>query len=282
MHILSIQSWVAAGHVGNAAAVFPLQRLGAAVSAIHTVQFSNHPGHGAHTGRAYPADETRALIDGLAAHGTLATIDAILSGYIGDPATGDAILHAVALTPQALYACDPVIGDDGREYVSPGVAGFFRARAVPRADILTPNQFELATLTGLPCGTRAEAERAAAALRDRLHGPAILLVTSLIVAETPADALDLLVAAADGTRWLRVPRLAARFRGAGDVMSALFLFHVLSSLSPLAAAARAASSLHGLLRLTDERGSPELLLVEAQAALVAPTDAVAITPQARR
>ena len=54
MNILSIQSWVAYGHVGNASAVFPLQRLGAEVWAINTVQFSNHTGYGAWRGQVFP------------------------------------------------------------------------------------------------------------------------------------------------------------------------------------------------------------------------------------
>ncbi|MBX9700789.1 MAG: pyridoxal kinase, partial [Acetobacteraceae bacterium] len=65
MNILSIQSWVAYGHVGNAAAVFPLQRLGAEVWAVHTVQFSNHPGHGQFRGAVLPPALIRDCVDGI-------------------------------------------------------------------------------------------------------------------------------------------------------------------------------------------------------------------------
>ena len=116
MNILSIQSWVAYGHVGNASAVFPLQRLGAEVWAINTVQFSNHTGYGHWTGQVFTGEAIRALVDGVEARGVLPSCDAVLSGYVGGKDIGAAILHAVArvraANPHALYCCDPVIGDD--------------------------------------------------------------------------------------------------------------------------------------------------------------------------
>ncbi len=275
--ILSIQSWVATGHVGNAAALLPLQLLGAEVAAIHTVQFSNHPGHGPFTGRAAPAAEIAALVAGLQAHGTLAQTDGILSGYLGQPEVGDEILNAVALVratnPAALYCCDPVIGDDGRAYVRPGVAAFLAARALPQADILTPNQFELDALSGLPSGSWAQAKAAAAALRGRLRpaGPRLVLVTSLHTAETPADALDMLLATDAGSYSLRAGRLPTAFSGAGDTLAALLLFHILAGLPPARAAERAASSLAGLLRRTYLAGSAELLTVAAQDEFTTPS-----------
>ena len=109
MNILSIQSWVSYGHVGNAAAVFPLQRLGAEVWAVNTVQFSNHPGHGAWTGRVGTGAEVTALVEGIERRGVFERCDAVLSGYMGDPTVGEAVLDAVArvraANPAALYCC---------------------------------------------------------------------------------------------------------------------------------------------------------------------------------
>jgi pyridoxine kinase len=283
LKILSIQSWVAAGHVGNAAAIFPLQRLGAEVLAIHTVQFSNHPGHGAHTGRALPAAEVTALIDGLAAHGALAGCDALLSGYLGDAAVGGAVLGGIDLlrahTPAALWCCDPVMGDDGRLYVRAGIPAFFAECAVPRADILTPNQFELELLTRMPCASAAQAREAAFALRGRLRaeGPRIVLVSSLRTVETPDGALDMLLCCEGGAFCLRAPLLPARFSGAGDTLAALFLFGVLQTGDPVVAAERAASSMTGLLRRTWQAGSAELLTVAAQDEFVQPGVVISAT-----
>ncbi|MFC7543031.1 pyridoxal kinase [Siccirubricoccus deserti] len=121
MNILSIQSWVAYGHVGNASAVFPLQRLGAEVWAVNTVQFSNHPGHGGFRGQVFSGGLVRDCVQGIAERGVLPQCDAVLSGYIGEAGIGGAVVDAVrqvkSANPRALYCCDPVIGDAGRIYV---------------------------------------------------------------------------------------------------------------------------------------------------------------------
>ena len=271
VNILSIQSWVAYGHVGNASAVFPLQRLGAEVWAVHTVQFSNHPGHGGFAARSSGIADRR-LRAGIEERGVLAQCDAVLSGYIGEAGIGAAVLDAVArvkaANPRALYCCDPVIGDAGRVYVRPGIPELLRDQAMPLADIATPNQFELEWLTGAAIGTLAAAKAAVAALQAR--GPRCVMVTSLRTAETPDGAVDLL-AGEGGRFWrLRTPRLGQSFNGAGDAIAALFLFHRLRG-DAAAALAAAASSIHGLLRRTMAAGSRELLTVAAQEEFVAPT-----------
>ena len=278
MNILSIQSWVASGHVGNAAAVFPLQRLGAEVTAINTVQFSNHPGHGAFTGRISPPEEVAALVAGLDAHGTLGRCDGVLSGYIGEAGVGHVILDAVARVrarnERALWCCDPVIGDEGRVYVRPGVAAFFNAVAVPAADILTPNQFELDLLSGAPSHTLTQARAAATSLRDRMRaaGPRAVLVSSMRCDETPEGTLDMVLLCAAGSFVLQTERLPRHFSGAGDLLAALFLFHVLDMGDEVRAAERAAASVAGVLRQTWEAGEAELAIVGGQKELVKPKE----------
>lgn len=276
MNILSIQSWVSYGHVGNASAVFPLQRLGAEVWAINTVQFSNHTGYGAWRGQVFPASLIRDCVAGIEERGALARCDAVLTGYVGDADTGEAILEAVgrvkALNPAALWCCDPVIGDVGRGvFVRPGIPEFFRDRALALADIVAPNQFELEWLTGEAVTTLDAAKRAAAALQAQ--GPRCVLVTSLRTAETPADAIDLL-AAEGGRVWrVRTPLLPLAVNGAGDAIAALFLFHRLATGGAAEALARATASIYGLLRRTAEQGSREILTVAAQEEFVAPAQA---------
>ncbi|HUZ63790.1 MAG TPA: pyridoxal kinase PdxY [Acetobacteraceae bacterium] len=281
MNILSIQSWVSYGHVGNAAAVFPLQRLGAEVWAVNTVQFSNHTGYGDWTGQVFTGAAIADTVAGIAARGVLPGCDAVLSGYMGDAAIGAAILDAVrrvrAANPAALYCCDPVIGDDDTGvYVRPGIAEMLRAQAVPAADIVTPNQFELAQLTGLPCATLDQAKAAVRAVQAM--GPRVVLVTSLVTAETPADALDMLATEGDATYLLRTPRLPVAVNGAGDAIAALFLFHRIQTGSTKAALAAAGSSIFGLLRRTAEAGSREILTVAAQDEFVTPSTRFEPTP----
>jgi len=277
LKILSIQSWVAYGHVGNASAMFPLQRLGAEVWAVHTVQFSNHTGYGAWTGQVFTGRAVQDVVDGIAARGVLPGCDAVLSGYMGDAGIGEAVLDAVArvraANPAALYCCDPVIGDTGRGvFVRPGIPELMRARAVPAADVLTPNGFELQHLTGRTVSTRADAAAAVADLQSAMapSGPATVLVTSLRTDDTPDDAVDMLAADRTGAWLLRTPLLPLEVNGAGDAIAALFLFHRLRTGHAAAALEAAGSAVHGLLRRTLEAGSREILLVEAQDEFVAP------------
>jgi len=272
--VLSIQSWVSYGHVGNASAAFPLQRLGAQVWAVNTVQFSNHTGYGSWRGQVFGADLVRDVVQGIEERGVLSRCDAVLSGYMGDAATGAAILEATervkAANPAALYCCDPVIGDVGRGiFVRPGIPEFMRDAAIPAADIATPNQFELAWLTGREVRSLADAKAAVTTLQAM--GPRCVLVTSLHVEETPDGFIEML-AAEDGAFWrVRTPMLPISVNGAGDAIAALFLYHRLRWGEARIAAASAASSIYGLLRRTAEAGSREILTVEAQQEFVTPS-----------
>jgi pyridoxine kinase len=274
LNVLSIQSWVAYGHVGNAAAVFPLQRLGAEVWAVNTVQFSNHTGYGAWRGQVFGADLVRECVTGIEERDALARCDAVLSGYMGDAAIGEAVLDAAArvkmANPRAFYCCDPVIGDVGRGvFVRPGISEFMRDRAVPAADVVTPNQFELEWLTGREVRTLSDVKAAVATLQAR--GPRCVLVTSLRTAETPPETIEML-AAEDGAFWrVRTPLLPLSVNGAGDAIAALFLFHRLRRGEAGAALAAAAASVFGVLRRTAEAGSREILLVAAQEEFVTPS-----------
>jgi pyridoxine kinase len=279
MNILSIQSHVAYGHVGNASAMFPMQRLGCEVWPIHTVQFSNHTGYGAWKGRVFDGAMIDELVEGISERGVLRSCDGVLSGYMGSADIGHAILSAAArvkaANPKALYCCDPVIGDIGRGvFVRPGIPEFMRDKAMALADIVTPNQFELEWLTGMGVGSLSEAKAASAALRAR--GPATVLLTSMVTAETPDDAIDMLAADEGGCWRVRTPRLSLNVNGAGDAIAALFFVHRLKSGSAATALGEAAASIYGLLKRTHEAGSREILTVAAQDEFVNPSRRFAV------
>ena len=274
--ILSIQSAVAYGHVGNSAAVFPLQRLGMEVWPVNTVQFSNHPGYGSRTGQGFTGQHIRDVVAGIAARGVLGQCQAVLSGYLGEPTVGDAVLEAVRRVrqdnPAALYCCDPVIGDAGPGiYVQPDIPSLLRDRLLPAADIATPNQFELEQLTGRRISSLGEAKQAAACLRATMRPGSCILVTSLEVGDTPAGSIDLLAMDGLGAWRLRTPRLALAANGTGDTIAALFLLHQLRTGSTQAALAAATSATFGVLNRTLAAGSRELLTVQAQEEFVRPT-----------
>jgi pyridoxine kinase len=274
VNVLSIQSHVAYGHAGNASAVFPLQRLGVEVWPVHTVQFSNHTGYGAWRGRVFDGGSVEEVVAGIADRGVLGSCDAVLSGYLGSADVGHAVVSAAAAVraanPAAVWCCDPVIGDVGRGvFVRPGIPELMRDVAVPAADLVTPNHFELDLLAGTPTRTLAEVTDAVAAVHAL--GPRVVLTTSLVAEDTPDDAVDLL-ASEGGRHWrVRTPRLDVSVNGAGDVTAALFLAHWLETRSAATALQRAAASVFGLLRRTAEAGSREILLVAAQEEYVRPT-----------
>ncbi|HZB62071.1 MAG TPA: pyridoxal kinase PdxY, partial [Microvirga sp.] len=274
MNVLSIQSHVAYGHVGNASAVFPMQRLGVEVWPVHTVQFSNHTGYGSWKGRVFDGPAIEELVEGIAERGVLEHCDGVLSGYMGSADIGNAILSAVArvraLNPRALYCCDPVIGDVGRGvFVRPGIPEFMREQAVPAADIVTPNQFELDYLSGLTTQTLADVKQAVAAVQAM--GPKAVLVTSVETQETPSDSIDL-IAGEGGRFWrVRTPKLSLSVNGAGDAIAALFFVHYARAGFAQAALAEASASIYGLLKRTEEAGSREILTIAAQDEFVSPT-----------
>ena len=274
MNILSIQSWVAFGHVGNAAAAFPMQRLGHEVWALNTVQFSNHTGYGAWTGQVFTGDAIRDLMRGITNRGVLPRCDGVLSGYMGAADIGAAILAAVAdvkaANPRALYCCDPVIGDVGRGiFVQSGIPEMIRDKVVPCADIITPNHFELEYLADRTVRSDTDLANALDVLHGR--GPATIVVTSFQGEATPKDFIDLVVSEG-GSRWrVRTPHLPLSPNGAGDAIAALFFAHRLNG-DPARALSLAASSIYGVLKRTVAGGHREIALIEAQEEFVRPAE----------
>jgi pyridoxine kinase len=275
MNILSIQSHVTFGHVGNSAAVFALQRLGFEVWPLHTLQFSNHAGYEGFAGQVFSAQHLREVVEGLAARGVLETCDAVLSGYLGSAEAGAAVLDAVArvkkANPDALYACDPVMGDgEGGLYVDAALPEFFRDRALPLADIVTPNVFELETLTGVRVVTLDDAVTAARRLTER--GPGVVLVTGLRHDTTRADEIELLAVTARESWRLITPLLPCdpQPNGAGDLLAALFLGHYLRARDPGRALEAAVAANFAVLEATQVAGTRELQLIAAQDGIVVP------------
>ena len=274
MRFLSLQSHVAYGYVGNRAATFPLQRLGHEVWAVNTVEFSNHTGYGAWKGRAAPAEQVADIVHGIEALGMLPKCDALLTGYVGDAALADVVLQTAAkvraANPHAIWCCDPVLGDtDTGIYVRPGIDTFFRERAIPAADLITPNHFELEHLTGAKVTTMPEA---LAAVRTLLKGPRLALLTSLIRADAPAGQIEMLAVTADAAWRIATPLIGFDImpNGTGDMVAALFTAHWLQDRSIGSALEKAAASVFAVLETTQAMGERELQIVAAQDRLVAP------------
>ena len=262
MSVLTIQSRVASGYVGNSAAVPCLQQFGLDCIAIDTVHLSNHPAHGSHRGRRVPAGDVADLLDGVAERGLLRTVDVVHSGYLGATDTGpvvldtvDAVKRAAPMTP---YCLDPVIGDNGTLYVEPDLVTFFRTKALPTADLVLPNLFEAECLLGRPLSGVDDAVAAARALQDK--GPARVVVTGV---EIPSG---LMTVGADGPEiWcVETPRVDVASSGAGDVFAALILGCLFGRESGFNTALEVACGfVFELLTTTKALGKPDIALVQS-------------------
>jgi pyridoxine kinase len=265
--ILSIQSAVAYGHVGNSAAVFPLQRIGVEVLPVYTVNFSNHTGYGAWRGPMISPDDVREVVQGIEDRGVFPQIDVILSGYQGGEGIADVILETVekvkAANPAAVYSCDPVMGNAKSGcFVAPAIPVLLRDRVVPAADIITPNQFELGFLTGTEPDT-LESTLASVEL-VRATGPRTVLVTSVERPDREDGTIEMLAVDDSGAWLVQTPYIPMKANGSGDVTAALFTAHYRRTGDLADALARTTSSVFDLLTRTHESGERELQLVESQ------------------
>ncbi|WP_134011333.1 pyridoxal kinase PdxY [Kribbella sp. VKM Ac-2566] len=273
MKILSIQSAVAFGHVGNSAAVFPLQRIGVEVLPVYTVNFSNHTGYGAWRGPMISPDDVREVLLGIEDRGVLPQIDVVLSGYQGGEGIADVILETVervkAANPAAVYSCDPVMGNAKSGcFVAPAIPVLLRDRVVPAADIITPNQFELGFLTGTEPDT-LESTLASVEL-VRATGPRTVLVTSVERPDREDGTIEMLAVDDSGAWLVQTPYIPMKANGSGDVTAALFTAHYRRTGDLAEALARTTSSVFDLLTHTHESGERELQLVESQDAYANP------------
>ncbi len=272
--VLSIQSHTAYGHAGNSAAVFPMQRSGVDVIDVLTVNFSNNTGYGSWRGHLVPAPDVWEIVRGLDDLSVLGGVDALLTGYLGSRDVGEVVVRTASLVserhPGAMWCCDPVMGDVGRGfYAAAGVPEFLRDHVTPRADVLTPNLFELQFLTGRTTSTLAEVLDAARALRAM--GPATVLVTSVTGDDMDPSVMRMVAVDAEGAWQVETPTIDQKFAGSGDVTAAMFLTHLLRRSSTAAALEATASIVYSVLVRTHALGRRELALVEAQDEIVDPT-----------
>lgn len=276
MAILSIQSHVSYGYVGNKAAVFPLQRLGMEVWDVDTVEFSNHTGYGAWRGKVLGAEHVREIIRGIGERGVLGRCGAVLSGYLGDAdiaeAVGESVERVRAANGRALYCCDPVMGDEGRGvFVKAGIPAVLKERLIPLADIATPNAFELSLLTGIDLEGGRNTVEAVRALHAM--GPRVVLVTSFRPEHADREYISMLVSDRGTMHRVETPELPLdpSPNGAGDLTAALFLARYLQTADAARALELTADSVFSVFEATVRAGTRELALIDAQDAIAAPS-----------
>jgi pyridoxine kinase len=276
MTILTIQSQVTYGYVGNSAAVFPLQRLGFEAWPLNCLQYSNHLGYGAAEGGVVAAADLAAILRQLDSLGVLGRCRALLSGYLGSLAhvavVADALARIRKANPAAFFALDPVMGDRAQGlYVAGEMPEALRSRVLPAADVIVPNHFELEVLA------ERKAEGPAQVIEAARHlialGPKTVLVTSVLGEDGNGEDKIFVFAVTARTAW-RVATPLLHFdtapNGCGDLFAALFLAHSLHGESVPDALSRAVSTVYGILDRTRREGTRELRLIQAQEEIVSP------------
>jgi pyridoxine kinase len=270
MNILSIQSHVSYGYVGNKAATFPLQALGFEVWPVNTVQFSNHTGYGHWQGDICTADQVRTVIQGLVSLDLARQCDAILSGYIGDKEIGQVILETVQqfrqANPKLIYLCDPVMATSNGKacFVKPDIPDFFRNQSLTIASIITPNHFEAEYLYGKEINNLNDLKQAAHFFHNQ--GILIVIVTSLNLKEKNKFKFEEPRAFLSNKhgQWIAAiytPSIPATINGTGDLFSALYLGHLLLTKDALAAFSLALNKTYQVIQATHAANLRELKII---------------------
>ena len=265
--VIVISSHVVRGTVGNRAAVFALERLGFPVWAVPTIVLPWHPGHGRSTRIIPDTEQFTALMRDLEAAPWLGEVGAVLSGYLGNAAQAGAVASLVravkARNPQALYLCDPVMGDAGGLYVPQATAEAMRDELVPLADIATPNRFELEWLTGVELRDNSAAAHAAFSL-----GPETVLVTSAHAMMT--GSIGNLLVTSHETMLAEHRAVASPPSGTGDLAAALFLARILEGQTGEKALRATTAAVFEVVARAVRRGADELMLETDADSLVRP------------
>jgi pyridoxine kinase len=271
--VISIQSQVAFGHVGNSAAVFPMQMHGIDVVAVPTTLLSNRPGYPTLRGRVLEAELVADLLIGIEERGVVDAASMILSGYLGSAAiagvVADFVARAKASNAALRYTLDPVLGDRDRGlFVKADIPPLVLDRLLPLADIITPNHFEFEALCGGAAVTLDQMLAQARALIAR--GPATVVITSAELSGTPADEIETLAIERAAAWRVRTPRVPITPNGTGDLFAALFSSARVRGQDTPQALAHAASAMFAVIERTAAAGTEEMRIVASADQLVNP------------
>ncbi len=264
MLVISIQSQVVHGHVGNSAAVYPMQAHGITVAAVPTTLLSNHPRYPTVHGRVLDAGMVAELLLGVEERGLIQQAKVLLTGYLGSPAVAavvaDFVERAKRLNPDLIYLCDPVMGDDDSGlFVAAELPPLFRERLIPQASVITPNQFELAHVAGHPLRDMDRLLAAASSLAQ--SGSPAVLVTGCTLTDTAAGRIETILCDPNAPKRIGTPRLPIRPCGTGDLLAGLVSAHLARGLDLAAAAEQAVAEVFSVLQRTQEAGTEEMQLI---------------------
>ena len=266
MRVISIQSQVVHGHVGNSAALYPMLAAGVSVAPVPTTLLSNHPRYPTTRGRVLDADLVADLLRGVEERGLVDSSSVVLSGYLGSAANAevvaDFIERARSGNPALRYICDPVLGDDGKVFVASGIEETVATRLLASAHVITPNQFELQRLSGRATATEDDIRTACATLAER--GPQVIVATGCTLSDTGENELETVLWQAGNLTRIATPRLPIRPCGTGDLLAGLLAAHLALG-KPVEDALRVAvAATLEAIELTWRSGEAELRLTPSE------------------
>lgn len=277
-NVLSIQSHVVYGFAGNKSATFPMQLLGVDVWALNTVQFSNHTQYGKWTGMVIPQEQIREIVTGLDSIEKLQECDALLSGYLGSAEQVDQILYALEQikqrNPNALYLCDPVMPNPKKIcIVANGVREALIEKAIPVADIMTPNLHELRQLSNFPIETFDDVLKAVKVLIAKGVKKVLVKHLGSTGKINDPDTFEIIMATPEGVWHLNRPLYQFNFEpvGVGDLIAGTFLANLLNGKSDVEAFEAMNNEVAGVMKTTFEKGSYELQTIAARFEILNPT-----------
>lgn len=248
--VLSIQSSVVYGYVGNKASVFPLQLMGLEVDPVHSCQFSNHTGYPKFTGSRATGEDLDRLVDGMQANGMLGKYTDLLTGYMASASflksSAKLVQQLLQANPSLFFLCDPVMGDDGKMYTPTEFVDIYREELVPYARFVTPNQTEAELLTGITIKDINDVKRVCQWFHEQ--GIRTVVITSCYLDRSveinqtvlgpppvnpyPTDEnsfIDIVISSVDGASGLPqryhlcLPKAPKYLSGTGDLSAALML-----------------------------------------------------------
>lgn len=277
-NVLAIQSHVVYGFAGNKSATFPMQLLGIDVWALNTVQFSNHTQYGKWTGMVIPQEQIGEIVQGLDNIDKLSECDAVLSGYLGSAEQVDRIIEAVATiksrNPKALYLCDPVMPNAEKVcVVANGVRESLIEKALPKADIITPNLAELRQLSDFEINHFDDAVRAAQALVEKGISKVLVKHLNKVGKLQDPDTFETILATPEGVWHLSRPLYQFNFEpvGVGDLIAGLFLANLLNGENDVRAFEKTNNAVMGVMKTTFELKSYELQPIAARFEILNPS-----------
>ena len=273
--VLSIQSHVVHGRVGNRCASLSLELNGVDIDPLNTVQLCTNGAYPHVKGTVLTAGEFKAILEGLELNNLTECYTHLLTGHIKNPD----IIKAIGefrkkLGDKVCYFCDPVLGDNGKMYMTEECFLAMKEYLVPQANLITPNAYEAMWLTGKTMANQKELLEITQSLHEL--GPEGVVITS-----TEWKRRFTFFSFENGKHQLviEIPSIERKFDGPGDLFTGLLLANYINFTGDYVnIAERTLNSVFAVLAKTNEMESREMVLTKCIQELLNPPMVFKVMP----